>query len=61
MLWYSSTNFYYFYFVGGFSKMDLKDIEIKPPNISDETMKEMVKFFMKTSIPRIIEHERLKN
>jgi hypothetical protein len=40
--------------------MNLKDIEIKPPNISDETMKEMVKFFMKTSIPRIIEHERLK-
>jgi len=32
--------------------------KINPPNISDETMKEMVKFFMKTSIPRIIAYEK---
>ncbi|MFB7301708.1 hypothetical protein [Heyndrickxia sporothermodurans] len=29
-------------------------VEVKPPMISDETMKEMAKFFMKTSIPRLI-------
>lgn len=27
----------------------------KNPQISDETMKEIAKFFMKTSIPRILE------
>ncbi|MED1906152.1 hypothetical protein [Cytobacillus firmus] len=30
-------------------------MEIKPPQISKNTMKEMTNFFMKTSIPRIIE------
>ncbi|RBP89359.1 hypothetical protein DFO70_1116 [Cytobacillus firmus] len=35
-------------------------IEIKPPQISENTMKEMAKFFMRTSIPRIIEAERKK-
>ncbi|MEK4269919.1 MULTISPECIES: hypothetical protein [Bacillus] len=33
-------------------------INITPPQISEETMKEMAKFFMKTSIPRILEAER---
>lgn len=28
--------------------------EVKAPVISDETMKEMAKFFMRTSIPRIL-------
>ncbi len=28
--------------------------EIKPPNISEETKLEMAKFFMKTSVPRIL-------
>ncbi|WP_275068602.1 hypothetical protein [Niallia circulans] len=36
----------------------MKGIKINPPNISDETMKEMVKFFMETSIPRIIAYEK---
>lgn len=31
-----------------------EQLEIKPPNISEETLKEMAKFFMKTSIPRIL-------
>ncbi|MFD9627881.1 hypothetical protein [Peribacillus muralis] len=35
-------------------------IEVKPPNISDSTMKEMKEFFMKTSIPRIILAEKQK-
>ncbi len=35
-------------------------VEIKQPNISESTMKEMAKFFMKTSIPRIIESEKKK-
>ena len=30
------------------------------PKISDETMREMAKFFMKTSIPRIIAKEKEK-
>jgi hypothetical protein len=30
-------------------------IQINPPQISEETMKEMAIFFMKTSIPRILE------
>jgi hypothetical protein len=29
-------------------------VEIKSPVISEETMREMAHFFMKTSIPRII-------
>lgn len=38
------------------------DSDVKPPQISDETMKEMAAFFMKTSIPRIVaaEKERVK-
>lgn len=31
------------------------------PNIPAKTLEEMTKFFMKTSIPRLIEKERLKN
>lgn len=38
----------------------LDKIVIHPPNISEETMKEMKKFFMKTSIPRIIAAELKK-
>lgn len=34
---------------------------IKPPQISDETMKEMADFFMKTSVPRIAERIRLES
>lgn len=33
--------------------MNENDIEIKPPNISEETLREMKAFFAKTSIPRI--------
>jgi hypothetical protein len=37
-----------------------KSEEITQPKISEETMKEMAKFFMKTSIPRILaERKRL--
>jgi hypothetical protein len=39
----------------------LKQIKVKPPNISDETMQEMYKFFLKTSIPRILAEEKNKN
>jgi hypothetical protein len=38
--------------------MGEKTGEVKPPQISEETMKEMAKFFMKTSIPRIIAERR---
>ncbi|MFC7060777.1 hypothetical protein [Halobacillus seohaensis] len=34
------------------------DKEVKPPKISDKTMKEMAEFFMKTSVPRIIEKRK---
>lgn len=30
------------------------EVIVNPPNISPETMEEMQKFFLKTSIPRII-------
>ncbi|CDQ17977.1 hypothetical protein [Halobacillus karajensis] len=30
------------------------ETHIKPPKISEDTMKEMAKFFMKTSVPRVI-------
>ena len=33
-------------------------IQVTQPQISDETMKEMVKFFMKTSIPRILAEKK---
>lgn len=32
----------------------MEKIKVNPPNISEETMKEMVNFFKKTSIPRIL-------
>ncbi|MFI8493322.1 hypothetical protein ACIGC1_10485 [Peribacillus butanolivorans] len=32
----------------------VKELVVKPPNISEETMREIAKFFMKTSIPRIL-------
>lgn len=32
-----------------------KEIIITPPNINEETLNEMKKFFMQTSIPRILE------
>ncbi|GIN86952.1 hypothetical protein J6TS2_33380 [Heyndrickxia sporothermodurans] len=35
-------------------------INNKPPNISEETMREMAAFFLKTSIPRIIAKEKKK-
>ncbi|TMN20952.1 hypothetical protein [Lentibacillus cibarius] len=34
--------------------------EITQPNISEQTMEEMKHFFMKTSIPRILEQRREK-
>lgn len=39
--------------------MKSEQVDIKPPNISDETMKEMAKFFMKTSIPRIVKEKQI--
>jgi hypothetical protein len=33
--------------------MNQQDIDVKPPNISEDTLKEMKAFFAKTSIPRI--------
>ena len=36
----------------------MKDVKITPPNISPETMKSMGEFFLKTSVPRIIEKIR---
>lgn len=35
-------------------------MEIKPPLISESTQKEMAKFFMRTSIPRIIAAQKEK-
>ena len=32
--------------------------EIKPPQISEETEKEMKAFFMRTSIPRLLEEKK---
>lgn len=32
----------------------IEDVEVKPPQISEETKKSMLEFFMKTSIPRIL-------
>ncbi|UAT32751.1 hypothetical protein K7T73_13155 [Bacillus badius] len=31
-----------------------EEVVVKPPNISQETMEEMMQFFLKTSIPRIL-------
>lgn len=30
------------------------DLVVIPPKVSDETMREIAKFFMKTSVPRIL-------
>ncbi|MFJ5716589.1 hypothetical protein [Neobacillus sp. NPDC093127] len=38
--------------------MEKGTLEVEPPQISEETMKEMAKFFMRTSIPRIIAERR---
>jgi hypothetical protein len=39
--------------------VQLKDITVNGPNIPEETMREMAKFFEKTSVPRILaERER---
>lgn len=35
-----------------------KNTEVKPPQISEETMKEMAQFFLETSIPRLIEKNK---
>lgn len=34
--------------------MKPSDVKVTPPNISEETLKEMKAFFVKTSIPRIL-------
>lgn len=34
--------------------------KIKPPNIPIETQKQMYEFFLKTSIPRILEEQKRK-
>ncbi|GIN38491.1 hypothetical protein [Heyndrickxia oleronia] len=41
------------------NKLKYED-DIKQPQISKETLKEMAKFFMKTSIPRILAKEKQK-
>lgn len=33
---------------------NLNEVVVIPPKISDETMREIAKFFMKTSVPRIL-------
>lgn len=33
-------------------------IEIKPPEISEETKQKMIEFFLKTSIPRILAEKK---
>ncbi|MDO6634123.1 hypothetical protein [Bacillus thuringiensis] len=42
----------------------MKEIRVKPPQISERTHREMTEFFMRTSIPRILkrraEEERKK-
>lgn len=35
--------------------------KVNAPEISEETMKEMAKFFMRTSIPRILAERRTAN
>jgi len=41
-------------------KVAPEDIKITPPHISPETMKAMWEFFLKTSVPRILESRRLE-
>jgi hypothetical protein len=36
-------------------------IIVTTPNISEQTLKEMKKFFMKTSIPRIVEARKTES
>lgn len=36
----------------------MEKVKTEQPKISDETLKEMAKFFMKTSIPRIIAEKK---
>lgn len=38
--------------------MEKEPGQVKPPVISEETLKEMAKFFMKTSIPRILAEKK---
>jgi hypothetical protein len=38
--------------------VETKPGEVKHPKISDATMKEMAKFFLKTSIPRILAEKK---
>lgn len=40
--------------------MDNNEIEVKPPQISEETLKSMTQFFLRTSIPRMIEKAKQK-
>jgi hypothetical protein len=40
--------------------MGEKTDSVKPPKISEQTMRDIAKFFMKTSIPRIIAAESQK-
>lgn len=34
--------------------------KITKPQVSEQTMKGMAEFFMKTSVPRILEHQKKK-
>jgi hypothetical protein len=34
--------------------LNQKDVKVTPPDISEETLREMAEFFAKTSLPRII-------
>jgi hypothetical protein len=36
------------------------DIQVTPPSISEETLEEMKRFFLKTSIPRIISERQIR-
>lgn len=37
--------------------MDVK-VEVSPPQINEDTLKKMTEFFLKTSIPRLIEERK---
>lgn len=39
----------------------MKTVKVTPPNIPSDAMERMWKFFLKTSIPRLVEKERMKN
>ena len=36
----------------------MPNTKVKPPQISEETLKEMAQFFLKTSIPRLLEQKK---